>query len=107
MQKFRINNDTSHKLDYSPKIGGVWLDAGEWEYLKEQGIAGSLNRIFTEQWQRQLRENDTRATLEQLYISKFGEADYAKLKELREWLDGKQNKAEMRAFLLAEDPYSA
>lgn len=63
MQKFPINKDAKHKLDYSPKVGGVWLDAGEWEYLKEQGIACSLNKIFTEQWQKQLRSDDTKSTL--------------------------------------------
>lgn len=107
MLKFRINNDSKHKLDYSPRVGGVWLDSGEWEYLKDRGIACSLNRIFTDQWQKQLRDNDTKATFEQLYIKKFGEADYDKIKELRGWLNSKENKAELRAYLLADNPYSA
>lgn len=107
MQKFRINNDSTHKLDYSPRVGGVWLDAGEWEYLKSQGIACSLNKIFTDQWQKQLRDNDTKSTLEQLYIKKFGEADYKKVKELREWMNNKATRSELRAYLMAEDPYSA
>jgi Zn-finger nucleic acid-binding protein len=107
MQKYRINNDAEHKLDYSPQVGGVWLDAGEWEYLKAQNIACSLNKIFTRQWQKQLRDNDTKATFAQLYKDKFGEADYEKVKELRRWLNEHENKAELRSYLLAEDPYSA
>ena len=107
MQKYRINNDSDHKLDYSPQVGGVWLDRGEWEYLKSRGIACSLNKIFTTHWQRQLRENDAKATFEDLYRKKFGNEDYEKVKALRQWLYSKDNKAELRAYLLAENPYSA
>lgn len=106
MLKFRINNETSHKLDYSPKVAGVWLDAGEWQYLKDKGLATSLNKIFTDHWQIQLKANNTRATFEQIYTQKFGVDDYNRVKEIRSWLQNKENKAELRAYILAEDPYS-
>ena len=106
MQKFRISNDTTHKLDYSAQVGGVWLDPGEWQYLKDQGLAHSLNKVFTDQWQQLLRDNDTKQSFERLYVSKFGEEDYAKLKEIRAWLHSKENKIDLRSYLLAEDPYS-
>ena len=105
MLKYRISADTDHKLDYSPRVGGVWLDKGEWEYLKEQGIASKVNSVFSDHWQKQIRVNDTKATFEALYEKKFGEEDYQKVKELRGWLEASPNKAELRAYLLANDPY--
>ncbi|MGB0664605.1 MAG: zf-TFIIB domain-containing protein [Pontibacterium sp.] len=104
MQKYRINNDTDHKLDYSANVGGVWLDAGEWSYLKDQGIALQVGKIFTDAWQKQIRDNDTKAMYQALYESKFGD-DYEKLKEIKSWLDSNGNKTELRRYLLAENPY--
>lgn len=105
MQKYRISNASDHKLDYSPKVGGVWLDSGEWQYLKEQGLAPQIGSIFTDSWQNQLRANDTQATFVSLYEKKFGSEDYRKAKEVRAWLVSNDKKAELRAYLLAEDPY--
>jgi Zn-finger nucleic acid-binding protein len=107
MQKYRFAQDSDHRLDFSPGIGGVWLDAGEWEYLKEQNLAGSLNRIFTAQWQRMLREKNAEVAFADLYQARFGEASYAKAREVREWLNDHSCKAELIAYILAENPYSA
>lgn len=107
MRKLRITKDSSHRLDYSAPVGGVWLDKGEWELLKSAGLAGSLNGILTEQWQNKIREQKAEETFTQLYISKFGEDDYQKIKTLREWLQQHPKKADLRSYLLADDPYSA
>jgi len=107
MHKYRFTHDSLHRLDYSPKVGGVWLDKGEWEFLKQANLAGSLNAIFTEQWQKNIRENSAKMTFTEIYRAKFGEADYAKVKEIRKWLDNHRLKADIRSYLLAEDPYSA
>ncbi|WP_196140285.1 zf-TFIIB domain-containing protein [Aliikangiella sp. G2MR2-5] len=107
MQKFKVSHDSEHKLDYSPQVGGVWLDRGEWEFLKSANLAGSLNRIFTEFWQKTIREASAKETFTEIYKEKFGEADYLKAKEIREWLTAHPCKADLRAYILAEDPYSA
>ena len=107
MRKLRINKDSAHKLDYSARVGGVWLDKGEWELLKQEGLAGSLNAILTEQWQTKIKDQKAEATFEALYREKFGDEDYEKVKQLRSWLTDNPNKADLRAYLLADDPYSA
>ncbi len=107
MQKYRVSHDTGHRLDYSPRVGGVWLDKGEWEYLKAKGIAGGLNKVFTSQWQKALRDKSTQLSFADIYREKFGEEAYAKVKEIREWLNRHPQKADLRAYLLAENPYSA
>lgn len=107
MQKFRISAATEHRLDYSAAVGGLWLDRGEWELLKDEGLAGSLNAVITRQWQRRIREESASETFAELYKAKFGETVYGQLKELREWLNAQEQKEDLRAYLLAEDPYSA
>lgn len=107
MQKFRLTHDSDRRIDYSPSVGGVWLDKGEWEFLKQENLAGSLNTILTLHWQKSIREDNAKATFEDLYQSKFGDESYAKVKEVREWLNKQPEKSDLRAYILAENPYSA
>ncbi len=41
MRKLRLSTTTEHRIDYSASVAGVWLDKGEWQLLKEEGLAGS------------------------------------------------------------------
>lgn len=107
MRKLRISTTTEHRVDYSASVGGVWLDKGEWELLKNENLAGSLNAVLTAHWQRNIRLNNTKDNFTEIYQEKFGEDTYKKVKELREWLYQQPNKADLRAYLLAENPYSA
>ncbi len=107
MTKFRISSKTSHRIDYSVTTGGIWLDQGEWLLLKQEGIAGSLNRIVTQPWQNKIRAQNTKDNFIHMYESKFGKENYAKVKELKNWLQSHPQKADLRAYLLADDPYSA
>jgi len=107
MRKFRLSTKNEHRIDYSASVGGVWLDAGEWELLKEEGLAGSLNAVLTAHWQRNIRINNTKDNFTEIYKDKFGIKSYDKVKALREWLYQQPNKADLRAYILAEDPYSA
>lgn len=107
MRKMRLSNTTDQRIDYSTRVGGVWLDKGEWELLKSKGLAGSLNAVLTSYWQKNIRINSTKDNFTEIYKDKFGEADYNNIKTLREWLNSQPNKADLRAYLLADDPYSA
>lgn len=106
MRKLRISKDNAHRVDYSKRVGGVWLDKGEWELLKKEGLAGSLNAILTEQWQQKIKAQQTEETFDLLYLSKFGESDYQKIKDVRAWLEAHPQKTDLRSFLLSDDPYS-
>jgi Zn-finger nucleic acid-binding protein len=107
MRKLRLSSTSDHRVDYSASVGGVWLDKGEWELLKQKGLAGSLNAVITTHWQRNIRMNSAKDNFAEIYSDKFGEECYEKVKELREWLYKQPNKADLRAYILADDPYSA
>lgn len=107
MQKLSIMAGSEHRLDYSPAVGGIWLDKGEWELLKSEGLAGSLNFLVTHEWQKKVRESKAQETFSEVYRAKFGDELYSKVKEIREWLYSQEKKTEILAYLTAEDPYSA
>ncbi|MDN3637704.1 zf-TFIIB domain-containing protein [Simiduia curdlanivorans] len=107
MQKIKLAADIQHKLDYSPAVGGIWLDKGEWELLKEHKLAGSLNKVLTRQWQKQIRADHAKQTFSDLYEKKFGTERYQKLKNFREWLMQQEDRSVLRAYLFADDPYAA
>lgn len=106
MLKFRISSKTDHRLDLSPAANGIWLDKGEWDLLKAEGLTGKLNHIFTAPWQKQIQTESAKEMFEALYAQRFGDEDYQKLKEFRKWLDSK-DRVQMLAYLVAKDPYAA
>lgn len=107
MRKFRISSNNEHKLDYSSVVGGLWLDKGEWELLKNAGLASCLNSVVTKNWQTKIRQESAQNNFSDIYEAKFGNETYSKIKELRSWLLAQEQKSDLRAYLLAEDPYSA
>ena len=101
MTKYRIAADTEHRLDLSPSINAVWLDKGEWDLLKEKGLANNLNEIFTSHWQRGIREAETAEMLEGMYFKKFGDR-YSEVKAFKDVIKDMKNKAEVVAYLLSD-----
>ena len=73
MTKYRISKDTEHRLDLSPSANAVWMDKGEWELLKAQGLTGELNNVFTAHWQHEIRGQESAEILDALYQKKFGD----------------------------------
>lgn len=64
MLKFKFAADIDHGIDVSTRCEEVWLDEGEWHYLRVTHIHGDLPKIFTEPWQRRLREQRGRKVME-------------------------------------------
>ena len=104
MTKYRIAADSDHRLDYSPRINAVWMDAGEWELIKQKGLAGQLNNVFTHHWQRELVAKESADIMAALYQRKFGDS-YEQIREFRKLLDELPEKHEALAYLMSEDPY--
>ncbi len=104
MTKYRISADTDHRLDLSVAINAVWIDKGEWDLLKADGLSLQVNRIFTNHWQRAIHDAESKETMQELYQRRFGE-HYAELKKIRKSLALMPNKHEAMAYLSADDPY--
>lgn len=106
MTKFKISHQSEHRLDISSRCGGIWLDKGEWELLKKFGLALQLNQIFTDSWQNKLRSATTKEALTRLYHERFGEQDYEKLVEIRQWIEHHPKRKLIESFLISNDPWS-
>ena len=107
MLKYRISKDSSHRIDINPATNGIWIDKGEWALIKAQGLAGSLNKIFTVPWQKEIKEQNAKDVLENKYLEQFGEQDYNQVKQMRQWLDKHPQRNLLVAYLAAKEPYSA
>ncbi|HEY1017012.1 MAG TPA: zf-TFIIB domain-containing protein [Herpetosiphonaceae bacterium] len=104
--RYRVSVEIPFSLDLCGHCNSVWLDAGEWERLKQRQLHDDIHHMFTDAWQRRLRIALRRAALGQIYAGKFGDADYAEIRRIRAWLEAHPHVHALRAYLTADDPYA-
>lgn len=105
LRRFHVIANVPLNLDRCASCNGVWLDNGEWQELVASNLHDNLNDFFTAPWQNQVRAEETKARMQSLYQEKFGDEDYARIRETRAWLQGHPQKNMLLAYLQAEDPY--
>jgi Zn-finger nucleic acid-binding protein len=106
LRKFKIGAKIDFHLNHCHHCNGVWLDKNEWESLKMADLHDEINQFFTEPWQRDIQNKITASKFDALYLERFGESDYQKIKEIRAWLQENPNQNNLIAFLLDKDPFS-
>ena len=106
MLRFRYTKDTTHVLDVCSHCDTVWLQAGEWEFLKNLGLHAHVSQIFTDPWQRQLRSERTRDAQSGQWDQRLGAELHEELAELRTRIEGHANRGEILAYLQSADPYA-
>ena len=65
-------------------------------------MAGQINRIFTDPWQKKIREAVSKENLEQLYQQKLGAQDYEKVKEIHGWLADHPHADFIKAYIMSD-----
>ncbi len=105
MSRYRVLPGIDLNLDRCGNCNGVWFDRDEWVILVDRNLHDNLNSFFTRPWQAQVHAEDTRRFLDKMYLEKFGEQDYARLKEFRGWLKDHPQRSMLLAYLQADDPY--
>jgi len=106
LRKFKIGAKVDFHLDRCHNCNGIWLDKNEWESLKVADLHDEINQFFTKSWQQDIQEKETASKFDTMFLEKFGESDYQKIKEVREWLQENPNRNNLIAFLLDKDPFS-
>jgi len=106
MNKYRITHKSNRRVDCCPSCHTIWLDMGEWEYLKVNHLYRCVNKLFTDSYQRKLRLESTKNILNKNFENRLGENDYEKLKEVRCWINSNPNRDILLAYLNANDPYA-
>jgi len=85
MVKYRMSKTTNNRLDFCEKCDVTWLDGGEWDQLSDVGLQHSLGTVFTQPWQRKIRQELAEQLREEVLRQRFGE-DYERIKEFRSWV---------------------
>lgn len=86
MRRFNILFESAHVLDLCQHCEAVWLDAGEWQFLKAHGLHTSITTISSETYQRRLREQAVRNAASQRFRETVGEASFGEVQKFADWL---------------------
>lgn len=106
LRSYKIGAKINFHLDRCSHCNGVWLDKNEWESLKAADMHDEINQFFTKPWQQGIQDKETSDKFDTMYLERFGEADYQKIKDIREWLKEHPHRNNLIAFLLDKDPFS-
>ncbi|MFC4995135.1 hypothetical protein [Rubritalea tangerina] len=87
MLRYKVGHGFPFSIDRS-MTGGVWLDAGEWEALKERQFHDEIHLIFTAPWQKAIRDAQGLVTRKELMEERFEHDLLEKLDEIKGLLEG-------------------
>lgn len=99
MVKYKVLADAAHGLDYCFGCEEVWLDPGEWDWLKAHGVHLEITSVTTEAWQRRLRQQQQREAQSQRFRQMLGDEIHAEANRIREWLAQQPARAEILHYL--------
>jgi Zn-finger nucleic acid-binding protein len=102
---YKVASNLNFKIEHCAFCNGIWFDKNEWENLRENKLHNKIGEFFTDSWQRKIREEERRQYFEDFYTKKFGVEDYAKIKEIRNWLNNNESKDMLLAYLMNKNPY--
>lgn len=105
MVKYLVGRGLNFTIDHCHGCKSIWLDGNEWEALRKRNLHDDLNLMFTSFWQNEAQREARKQKMEQIYVTRFGNDDYAEIKRIRYWLDTKTNREELVAFLIDKNPY--
>lgn len=98
MTKFRVSADAGNQIDLCVHCDEAWLDRGEWQLLDQLALSGRLTQVFTQPWQNRVRSTEAERRAEQRWSERLG-ADYARARELREWLRDSASARDILAYV--------
>ena len=108
---FLVRHRVGHGVDFQigrcGRCGGFWLDGNEWEILKGRNLHDDLHLVMSQAWQTQVRRERDRQSYRQTVtdildaklLQGCNQADLAKLKALKQWLDGHPQADQLYAYL--------
>lgn len=101
MQRVRVGGTPDFRIDRCAACALVWLDRGEWDALRAAGLAGRIDEILSERWQRDLQAHEARVRREAQLREKHGDACVDELARVHAWLQGQPHREELLALLRA------
>ncbi|MGB3597814.1 MAG: zf-TFIIB domain-containing protein [Pseudomonas neustonica] len=102
MTKYSVTGALNNRIDLCSGCDEAWLDGGEWQLLKSLALANKLPSVFSDQWQRKVRQEQTELARIERLKKVVGEEDTERAIAAREWLSSHPNKAAIVQFLAVE-----
>ncbi len=102
MNKYKISGEAENRIDLCSSCDEVWLDGGEWELLKIFELSREMPLVFTEQWQRKLRNQATQKAREDRLAKVVSEQDLEEAIKIRKWLSDHPSKQQVLFFINQE-----
>jgi Zn-finger nucleic acid-binding protein len=99
MAKYKLLGSVDNRLDVCAGCDEAWLDGGEWELLEQLQLSHKMPAIFTDSWQRRIRQEKTEETRSSILKRTIGEVSAAKVEEFRAWLNGEKDKSTILTYL--------
>lgn len=98
LTKFKVGHGINFYLDHCHTCNGIWLDKNEWEVLYKRDLHDELNKVFTTQWQKQIREKEYKEKIEKVYEHQVGDG-FAEIKKMKQWISKHPQKSVILAYL--------
>jgi Zn-finger nucleic acid-binding protein len=99
MTKYKISGAVTNRVDVCSTCDDAWLDGGEWELLEQLQLSDKLPAVFTDTWQRKLRQEGSDRMRQDLLRKTIGDADANKVESLRTWLNEHPAKSAILTYL--------
>ncbi|MBI1369561.1 MAG: hypothetical protein GC162_13015 [Planctomycetes bacterium] len=100
MTRYPVGHDTRVTLDHCGNCGGMWFDAGEWQTLKARNLHDDVHKIFSVVWQVNVARAQRAQSRETRLRERLGDADYEKIRDVRQWIDAHDQSHALRAYLM-------
>jgi len=82
MIRSKVGHGFGFSIDRSI-TGGIWLESGEWEALKERNFHDEIHLVFTAPWQKHIRDAHAQKVYENTLETSLGEELLGRLTALR------------------------
>jgi Zn-finger nucleic acid-binding protein len=99
MTKFKLVGTVANRLDLCGTCDEAWLDQGEWELLEQLQLSDKLPTVFTDSWQRKLRNEKNEQTRQTILKKTIGEGAASKVEDFRTWLNDQRQKSTILTYL--------
>jgi len=99
MSKFQISGTHGNRLDVCSSCDEAWLDNGEWQLLKALELSHKMPSIFTEAWQRKVRQQASEEARRQRFARLVGDEAIARADDIRSWLKDHPQRRELLFYI--------
>lgn len=99
MTKYRLSGTVANRLDVCSLCDEAWLDGGEWQLLEQLQLSDQLPVVFTDTWQRKIRNESSERTRQEILRRDLGAEVAGQVETIRAWLKDHPAKSTILTYL--------